>query len=236
VNLPWVIYADMVATVVPLVAGAANRRRLTSARRWILGWSGLLVAANLLSAALAMQNRNNHWLNYVVTPLGAAVSLWAVSLWQRSLRATRALRLCIPLLGMSWIAIVLRWENTATFSVLAEPFAGLLVLGAAIYTLVASTATESGDLLKQDWFWVATGLALYSGAAVALPPTAYWLLDRNRSLAIKVYEVKALIEIVAFLVISKGMLCPIPAMPFGGSFSRGSSPSPSSSSASAPPW
>lgn len=185
---------------------------------------------------LGMQNRNNHWVNYVATPISGGLALWALSHWQKSSLAALSVRLLVPLLGITWVGIVVRFENTKTFSLLAEPFAGLLILGAAIYTLISRAFAETGNLLKQDWLWVALGMALYSGVAVALPPTSYWLLARHPELVVKAYEVKSGIEILALLLISRGMLCPIPVLPSGGFLSRASSRSPLSSSASSSRW
>lgn len=202
----------------------------------MLWWSAFLAAANTVTVLLGMRNINNHWLNYLATPIAGALVLWGLSHWQKSSLAMLAMRLAVPLLGITWVAIVIRFENTKTFSLLAEPFAGLLILAAAIYTLTSRAFAETGNLFQQDWFWIAIGMAVYSGVAVALPPTSHWLLERHPELVIKAYEVRAAIEILALLLISRGMLCPTPAMPFGGSFSQGSSPSPSSSSASSSRW
>jgi hypothetical protein len=236
VEIPWIFYADAVATALPLGGGWLGPHPTSSARRWILSWTGLLLATNLVAMVLALQGRNNHWLNYLVTPIAGALVLWGLSHWQKTSLAMLAMRLAVPLLGITWIGIVIRFENTKTFSLLAEPFAGLLILAASIYTLTSRAFAETGNLFKRDWFWIAIGMALYSGVAVALPPASHWLLERHPELVIKAYEVKAAIEILALLLISRGMLCPIPAMPFGGSFSQGSSPSPSSSSASSSRW
>ena len=199
-----------------------------------MGWSAFTVGLNLLALFLATRSINNHWVSYVTLPVASALALWALSTWQLSSLSALAMRLAVPLLWITWIGIVLRFENTKTFSLLAEPFAGLLVMAATIYTLIVRAFAETGNLLGQDWFWIVLGLTLVSALAVALPPTSYWLLARHPELVVKAYQVKSAIEIVALLLIARGMLCPIPAMPFGGSFSRGSSPSPSSLPASAP--
>jgi len=221
----------MVASAAPLVAAGLSRR-LTPARRWVLWWSAVQVAGNLAAMLTARQGLNNHWLSYLLPPIAAGIALRTLSQWQLSPVATLWFRLMIPLLAVTWIVIVILFENTQTFSLLAEPFAGLLVMGAAIYTLVSRAFGESSNVLQQDWLWIATGLALYSGAAIALPPTAHWLLATHPELVVKAYEVKAVLEIVAFLAIARGMTCPIPESGSGGSSSRASSRSPSSSSAS----
>ncbi|HEY9383707.1 MAG TPA: hypothetical protein VIP80_09325 [Gemmatimonadales bacterium] len=235
-RIPWIVYAGTASSILPVVAGLLAHRRLTPARRWILAWAAFVVLANLLTTLLAWQDRNNHWVNYLATPVAGGLALWALSHWQQSSLAALSMRLAVPLLAITWIGIVVRFENTKTFSLLAEPFAGLLVMAAATYTLISRAFTETGNVLGQAWFWIALGLTLVSGLAVALPPTSYWLLARHPDLVVKAYEVKSALEILALLLIARGMLCPTPVSPFGGSFSRASSPSPSSSSASSSRW
>ena len=233
---PWILYADLVATAFPLASGLLARRRLTPGRRWIVVWSGLFVVANLGALFLGMMGRNNHWITYVVTPIAGVLALLAFSTWQTSAIARLAMRLAIPLLAITWVGIVVVLENTKTFSLVAEPFAGLLILAASIYTLISRAFAEPGNLFRQDWFWIAVGMALYSGMAVALPPTAHWLLARHPELVAKAYQVKAAAEILALVLIARGVLCPIPATPFGGSSLPGRSRSASSSSDSSRPW
>jgi hypothetical protein len=221
-KVPWIVYAGAVAQALPLAAVVARRRALGSPRRWILGWSALLVATSLTSLWFAKQNRNNHWLIYLTTPILASIVLWALSLWQTSAVARLAFRLLVPLLGLTWAALLLV-EDTRTFSLVAEPFAGLLVMGAAIYTLVTRTFRDTGTLYQFDWLWIALGLALYSGLDVALPPTAHWLLALHPELVVSAYKVRAGFQIVAFALIARGMTCPIAATQSGGSFSLASS-------------
>ena len=184
---PGIIYVATAAPLLPLLGGVLRAGRLPPGRRWFVFWSAAITAANVAALALALQNRNNHWLNYLSTPIAGAIALWALSYWQIRSLPTLSLRLLVPLLGMTWIGIVLRFENTQTFSLLAEPFAGLLIMAATVYTLIARAFAETADLFKQDWFWICVGLALYSGVAVGLPPTSHWLLARHPELVVKAY-------------------------------------------------
>lgn len=229
------MYAGATAQSLPIVTAAIRRRPLAPAHKWVIGWCGLLVLGELVALTLALQNRNNHWLDYLITPIAAALVLWAFSFWQTTPVATLSFRILVPLLGITWVGMVLLVEDTTTFSLLAEPFAGLLVTGGAVYTLISGAFRETGNLLKQDWLWIGLGVVLVWGSAVALPPTAHWLLSRHPELVVRVYQVRALIQIVAFLAIARGILCPIAALRSGGSSSRASSRSPSSLPASSPP-
>jgi hypothetical protein len=209
VKIPGIVYISVAALALPLSAGAFGSRRLTPARKWILVWCAFLLTANLGMLVLAHQRRNNHWLPYIVIPIAGGVVLWALSLWQTSSISRLCLRLLVPVLLVSWVGIVITVENTETFSLLADPVAGLLVLGGAIYTLASRALRETGSLLEKDWLWIGVGLVLFWGTAVALPPMSHWLVGKNPEVVVKAYEVKALIEIVALLAITRGILCPI---------------------------
>ena len=159
---------------------------------------------------LALKNRNNHWVNYLATPLAAGMVLWALSLWQVSSFAARLVRSLIPVLLVIWGVMVLGVENTTTFSLLAQPIMGLLVMGTTIWTLVLRTSREPGRLREQDWLWIGIGFVIYFGGAVALPPASYLLLPRSPALVVRAYEVGGALIILAFLLIARGVLCPKP--------------------------
>ncbi len=229
---PWIVYAAIYLSVLPALAALVYRKRLTPPRRWMLAWSIVIVVGNALSVVTAWSGLNNHWIEYLVPPLAGACALWGFSLLQISAIAGMTFRLMIPCLGIIWTLIVIFVEDTDTFSLLAGPFAGLLLLSAAVYTLVSRIFRETGKVADQDWLWLSAGLALYSGIAVALPPTAHMLLAKSPALVVRAYEVKSLFEIVAYTLVARGMACPIPAWRSGGSSSRAPSPSPSSLPAS----
>jgi len=208
VEIPWLIYAGSFSQGLPLLVALIRHQELGKARKWILIWCGFLVSMSALSLILARANQNNHWMSYVLTPVAAAMVLWGLSCWQPSAQPTLAVRVLIPLLILAWIPIVLLVEDTRKFSLLGEPFAGLVVLIAAVYTLAARTLRETGRIPRQDWFWATTGIAIYHGTVVALHPTSYWLLQKHRELVVQVLQAKSVVEIVAFLTISWGMVLP----------------------------
>lgn len=205
-KIPWTVYAGGVAQALPLIAGAMRRGRLTRPQRWTVGWAGLLLAFDAITLWMALSNRNNHPINYALTPLAIGFALWILSLWQLSARSTGVIRSLIPLLVIVWVAMVATIESTGTFSLLAEPFAGLLLLGAAIWTILTRVVREEGRLGLQEWSWIAGGMALYAATSVALPPVSYLLVDLNPGLVIRAYEGKSLIDVVAFALIARGVL------------------------------
>ena len=83
-KVPWIVYGGASAQLLPLVAAGVWRRPLSVARKWMLCWCAVLVAGGIASFWLAQQNRNNHWLSYVVMPVAGGIALWTLSLWQVS--------------------------------------------------------------------------------------------------------------------------------------------------------
>lgn len=225
-------YVGAFAPALPLAAAIVRRPALTPVRKWILVWCAFVIVANAVSLYFALESVNNHWLNYVATPVSWMLALWSLSWCQKSQLAAMWVRLLVPLLAVTWVGIVFAIESLQTFSLIAEPFAGLLVLGSAIYTLASRAVSERESLVRQDWLWIAAGLAIESGAAVALPPMAHWLISKHPTLVIRAYEIRGIFSAVALSAIARGVTCPTSPLKSGGSSSRASSRSPSSSSAS----
>ncbi len=213
-KIPWPVHAGAAAQGLPVLA-AVFHRGLTPAQRWTVAWAGLLLAFDAATLWLALLDRNNHLLNYLLTPLAISLALWILSLWQTSSRATRVVRLLIPLLILVWTIMVLGIESTRTFSLLAEPFAGLLLLSGALWTLLTRAIHEEGSLTRQDWLWIAAGMALYAATSVALPPVASILVSISPDRVIHAYVGKSLVDVLAFALIARGVLCsnPLP-LPF----------------------
>jgi len=229
---PWLVYAGIAAGFLPLLAVLLFWRRPRGAAAWILGWAVVLIAEDALAVLLAELNRNNHWLNYVAMPTNSALVLWALSLWQAHPAPRRAMRIAIPIYLLVWTLVVATVENPRTFSTAAQPLAGLLGLAVAAYTLVARSLEETEGLTRQDWFWTCGGLTLYFGIMSTVGPLAA-LLGGNLALLARAYELKSVVDVVAFLAIARGITCRTQARPSGVSSSPASSPSALSSSLSA---
>lgn len=209
-KIPWVLYASAGAELLPVVPALVRWRGLNSSLRWIAAWSAFLVAGEVTTLVLALQGINNHWVNYLGTPTAAGLVLWALSGWHPSLGGRRVIRLLIPTALVLWIAMIALFEDTRTFSVVAEPILGLILMVAVLSVLVARTMQETGRIRDQDWWWVGLGLLLAFGITVAFAPAAYILLQNAPNLLIRAYEVKAVLNIVAFLLIARGVLIATP--------------------------
>ena len=207
-KIPLLLYLGAVAEAAPLVAATAVRRRPRDGRAWVLAWCAVLVIVDGAQLWLARRGVSNLWLTYVVTPVGGALALWALSCWQSGQLPRLTLRLAIVPFLLAWAVLTLAFESTSAFSTAAEPMANLVGLGAAAYTLLARGYRSTGELLRQDWFWVSAGMALYFGASSTVGPLSALLVGSSPDLMARAYEVKSVLVIVAFLAIARGMTCP----------------------------
>jgi hypothetical protein len=207
VRAPLLIYLATVAEGLPFVALAAPRR-LRGARAWVLLWCAVLLGVDLLAMWLGRHRERNLWLGNVIAPAGGALALWALSCWQARELPRLTLRFAIVPFLLAWLVLLLAVDNVADFSRVAWPMANLVCLCAAAFTLLVRSHAASGSLVRQDWFWVSAGMALYFGVSVTIAPLSALLVgDDPRQLALA-YEARAALEVVAFLLIAVGMVCP----------------------------
>ncbi len=219
---PLVVYGAIASELIPLSVAAARARRLTPGGRWVGIWCALYVVQNAITIPLALTRHNNHVFTYIFVPIQGAAILWALSLWQQQQIARLTIRAAIPAFLVAWLLLLLV-ENTGNFSTIAEPVYSLLALGAALYTLVARGAATSDPLLRQDWFWICIGLSLHFGALALLTPLGAALVKEHPEVVVRAYVLRSWINIVAYVLIAIGLLCPLPSAPSGPSFSPASS-------------
>jgi hypothetical protein len=230
----WLLMASTASQLFPFVGLLRFGRRLPTPRRWVLAWSAVFFLADLVAIAVAYLWGRNLWTQYFITPIEDVLLLYTLSLWQRESIARLAFRVAIPLFLIAWLIIV-PIEGINNFSLFAWPFQALVMLAASLYTLVSKTMAGSDGVTRHDWFWVSLGTSLYFAPVTALHPFAHAFIDTNPELVRLAYVVKAVLNILVFLLIARGMLCPLIPERSGGSSPRARWPSPSYSSPSAPP-
>jgi hypothetical protein len=196
--------------------------------------AGLLIDAAGLY--LALRHQNNHWLSYVGSPVLTFTALMALSAWQPFPAARRALRGAAVLFVLAVLVLVAFIEQVSTFSLLRGPVESLLIVAASLGTLLVLVRQEQGNLLQRAWFWICTGLALRYGAAVALDPLARLLIGDSHQVVLSALKVKAVVDLAAYLLIARGVWCPVLPQPSSGPSSPVSLPSRLSSPPSAQPW
>jgi hypothetical protein len=180
-------------------------------------WCLLLFATDLGSWYLgAVLHRNNLWLDYLCTALSGAVLLWTLSAWQLRPLAQLTLRVLTPIYLLVHLMLVVLVENLENFSLVTDTLNGLLFLSVALYTLVIRSLGERERLTEFDWFWVCSGLALYYGCAMAAGPISRVLLTSRTDLLIMLLLTKSVVDTVAMMAITRGLLCPMPRRRSGG--------------------
>jgi hypothetical protein len=229
------MYVGAASEALPPLAGVKYGRALPSARRWIVVWSMILVTTSTIMLIFAMQRRNNHWVLFVSNPLRVAAILMALSYWHSDAIPRLVLRYAIIPFVIIWCLLVFEVESFDQYSLVTAPFRSLLLLTASLGTLLLLVRHEEGNLFRNDWFWICTGLSLSYGTDVALDPLSRLLVGTHLGMLTSAWQLKMLIDIVVSLIIARGMLCPIPPRNSGGPSSPVSSPSRSSFSRSASP-
>jgi hypothetical protein len=208
---PWLFHVAALSQGAPVVTALVLRRPVRRARAWLLAWCAMLVVADYALLSLAVRGVHNLWIVNVMTPVNGVLVLWTLSLWQTGEAARLTLRLAIVPFFLVWGILILTLENTSTFSRAADPMGSLVCLAAAAYTLLARSHAASGELLRQDWFWVSAGMTLYFGVSSTATPLSALLVGSDPVLLLRAYEVRALAQIAAFLLIARGMACRVPS-------------------------
>jgi hypothetical protein len=171
---------------------------------------------------------NNHWVYYAAMPVSAGFLLWVLSLFQTSPVLRTATRWAIPSFLAGYFPLLFWVEDLGGFSRVTVPLYSTVLLGASLATLVQRSVGAEGRLASHDWFWIGSGLSLYFGATTLLHPAAMILLPTRDDLVRLAYYIKAAINILAMILVARGVLCPLPQPTSGSSFWP--APLPSSSS------
>src|SRR5688572_17002936 len=146
----------------------------------------------------------------------AVTALMALSWLQPELLGRRLLRW----LGLSFVAAVIFLvavvESVSTFSLLRGPIESLLIVAASLGTLLALVRRRPGSRLQLDWFWFCIGLALCYGGAVAIETIARLLNGDLQRVVLSALPVKAVVDMAAYLLIARGVWCPVLPRPCSG--------------------
>jgi hypothetical protein len=208
VRLPVLLVAATLAEAAPLVAQWATRRRPRGARAWLLVWCGFLFAMDVYQFWMGLHGEHNLWLWYVSSPVSVALLLWTLSYWQVDDVWRLTYRLAIvPFLAV-WGTLTLLVDDTSTFSDASFPLAKLIALAAAAIVLIARSYRSATAVWRQDWFWITGGMTLYFGTSAALSPLGAMLMPAHAALFVSALQFKAFLDVVAFLLITRGVLCP----------------------------
>lgn len=208
--LPVALHVAAATQLLPLAAGLTRwGRPVPAPARWVLAWCAVLAVTDLVSLAVALVEGENLWLQYFAVPLGSTLILWGLSEWQLSDLMRLAYRLTIPTLVLASAAVFLTRGPAPLFDEVVGPFHALVLLAASLHTVVHRALRSDRTILGESWFWIGLGLSLYFAASVAIGPFAQALLVSNVDWVRQAYIARAWTSVLAFVLITTGILCPL---------------------------
>lgn len=221
----------MVSQLAPVAAAAAVRRRLTPALRLVAICFLMMFVQDAVGWWMAERGVNNLALGNIGRPLQTLLLLFALAEWQTGETGRRAVRFAAVGFLLLGGVLLTSFEDPRTFSRFSQPLQAILVIAVASWTVVRRTARTFESPQAEPWFWVCAGLLLYFGSGVVIGPVNNLLLRSQPEVVRITILAKAVVNIVAYLLVARGVLCSQPNGRSGGSWSRPASPP----SFSAPP-
>ncbi|MDH5235083.1 MAG: hypothetical protein OEW77_08980 [Gemmatimonadota bacterium] len=235
-KIPLIVWIAAWGQLVPLAAALARPRVLREARLGVAVWLFLMILMDAVSWtwSIGLGRGNNHWVSFAFVPFQGVAVLWAIALWQVRPLLRLTLRLCVPLLLIWWAVDIALLEPTDTFSGIGSPVNNILILAASMLTLATRARDTDAPLLRQDWLWILAGLAIFfaTNASVTIVQGAS-IASGDYALAIRAGNLKAALDICAYLLLTGGFLWAPRLTSSGDSSSRAPSPP---SSPSSPSW
>ncbi|NOT06659.1 MAG: hypothetical protein HOP28_00480 [Gemmatimonadales bacterium] len=198
-DIPLVVPLSLLVEVLVVLAAVRYRSALPPARRWLIAMAAMWVAADIFNFIQGRRRQNNLSTTYVIAVPEFAVVMMALAAWQTSRVWAKVLRGSIPVFAVIFVLLLVFVERTDNFSLVTGPVKALLLLTAAALTLLARVREEEGDLLRRDWFWLGTSLALYYACAALIHPIARVLRDADLTLLLSAYTIKAYVQFFALV-------------------------------------
>ena len=216
---PWlptyqlaIISLAIATQLLPMLAVLGLPRPVPRARFWIAIWGFAFFISDSSQYYIAvLRQQENLWFYLIANPIEDAALLMAFSYWQIRPVMRLTFRVAIPLLAIVTLAIALAFDEVNTFKTASSPFRLLLITTAVAYTFVVRLANEQERIGARDWLWTSMGVILYYAAYVVVDPVSAALIPQRPDLARLVYVVKAAVDTVAYVMVWKGMRCPVEA-------------------------
>ena len=107
-----------------------------------------------------------------------------------------------------WAALFLTIEDSRTFSQYTGPLQALVLLLVCAYALMRAVGSDPPPIWRTSVFWISVGLLLYFGTGLLLAPVSGMLMATQPALVMSAYIAKAGLNVVSYLLVTTGMLCP----------------------------
>ncbi|MGQ0766458.1 MAG: hypothetical protein ACT4OZ_12420 [Gemmatimonadota bacterium] len=179
------------------------------ARRWMAIWSLVYFLSDLIQPFVARVAGSNLVFITVAQPLQDALLLWALSHWQERPTMRLSFRIAIPFHVAATLGLAVVVGEVDSFKTFISTFRSLVILAAAAWTAVSRFAGEKERIWMRDWLWASLGVALYYGVYVVVEPASRALIAAGELEAVmRLFTYKAVFDVLAFLLIWRGMRCP----------------------------
>ncbi len=185
--------------------------RMTSARRYIALWCLAFFVSDLVQLRVTSLFGDNLWIFIYLEPFEDALLLWALSYWQTRPITRITLRIATPLFIASYVGLAIAAGEQETFKTFSGPFRALIIMGWTAFTLVSNVARTPERVWSRDWLWTTLGILLYFGLLVVTEPIIAAMPRDQIASMMRVYDVRAMGDIFAFILIWRGMRCPLPS-------------------------
>lgn len=223
-SIPMLHYVASASAALPLVA-MIRRRSLRQGGGWLALACMVSLGGDALGLYLSARGLNNHWLAYLVTPLLFSSILFGLGVLQHTAQERAAFRITAVLMLFVSAVLAVVADDLLNFSKYSLPLGSLLVLGASVWTLVRGGFPLLGGLPEAaGWFWIPGGFAVYAAVTAAYLPLIGDFTTSDREFVDAVLRAKSILVIIAFTLVSWGILCQDRPTRSGRSSSPSSSP------------
>ena len=219
----WIVVSSILAEALPVAVAVATRTR-DPARRWIAIAFGSWVLQDLALWWTAVRHLNNHWIIHVGNPVTTVLFLLAYSWWMEGPVGQRALRIAAGAYVVVWAILFLTVEDPNTFSQYTGPLQALVLMLVAAWALMRAAGAGPAPVWRRDVFWISIGLLFDLGTGLLLYPVSGMLAQTQAARVLHALAGKDAINIVAYLLVTTGMLCPPSPSSIGDFSSRAASP------------
>lgn len=196
--------------LLPFLAVVPAWRRATEPRRWIAIWCLFFFVSDLLQLAISRLSGNNLWYFTYAEPVEDVLLLWALSHWQVKQLARIAIRVSIPLVVVAYVLLIFATGEQSTYKTISHPFRALVFLLWTAYTLLSNLEHRPEGVWGRDWLWTSLGVMLYFGLFAAIDPIVAAMDPADVGAMLFVYNARAIGDVIAFVLIWRGMRCPLP--------------------------
>jgi hypothetical protein len=202
--------AATLAQLLPVVAVLLAWSRTTPARKAIAMWCLAFFVSDLVQLQVTSLVGDNLWIFIYIEPFEDALLLWALSYWQTRPLTRITLRIATPLFIASYVGLAILAGEQDTFKTFSGPFRALIMMGWTAFTLISNLARSPERVWSRDWLWTTLGILLYFGLLVVTDPIVAAMPRDQIENMMRLYDVRAIGDVFAFILMWRGMRCPLP--------------------------